>query len=233
MFGNFMREFEDDPFFSGMPRSDFDSLMSFPARGIVGREDQQRNSDRRVQRSDPFQDIFQSMNRMMSHMHTNMDKIEGNPNVHSFSSSSVMSYHNDGKSKPKMMQASKSTRLAPGQIRETRRSYRDSESGIEKMAIGHHIGSKGHVMEKRRQQGGPVEEERRFLEMNEDDIDGFEREWKSKTSSYPIPPNNRRAVGQGRTYDRTRHHRHQDRDARGHHHAARPVGPSKSGRLKM
>lgn len=35
------------------------------------------------------------------------------------------------------------------QIKETRRALKDSESGLEKMAIGHHIQDRGHVVEKK------------------------------------------------------------------------------------
>lgn len=35
------------------------------------------------------------------------------------------------------------------QIKETRRAVKDSESGLEKMAIGHHIQDRGHVVEKK------------------------------------------------------------------------------------
>lgn len=35
------------------------------------------------------------------------------------------------------------------QIKETRRAVKDSESGLEKMAIGHHIRDRGHVVEKK------------------------------------------------------------------------------------
>ena len=39
--------------------------------------------------------------------------------------------------------------FSPVQITETRRALRDSESGLEKMAIGHHIQDRGHVVEKK------------------------------------------------------------------------------------
>lgn len=39
--------------------------------------------------------------------------------------------------------------LCYGQIKETRRALKDSESGLEKMAIGHHIQDRGHVVEKK------------------------------------------------------------------------------------
>ena len=35
------------------------------------------------------------------------------------------------------------------------------------MAIGHHIGRRGHEIEKRRVRGGDLEEERRFYELDE------------------------------------------------------------------
>lgn len=35
------------------------------------------------------------------------------------------------------------------QIKETRQAVKDSESGLEKMAIGHHIRDRGHVVEKK------------------------------------------------------------------------------------
>ena len=37
----------------------------------------------------------------------------------------------------------------PLQIKETRQALRDSESGVEKMAIGHHIQDRGHVVERK------------------------------------------------------------------------------------
>merc|ERR1711881_531040 len=112
------------------------------------------SSSKKIERGgggqDPFQSMFGNIGKMMKDMESSMGKMKNDPNVHTFSSSSVMSYQNDGKSKPKIYQASPSSRKAPGDIRETRRSVRDSERGIEKMAIGHHIGSKGRVVEKRR-----------------------------------------------------------------------------------
>ena len=66
-----------------------------------------------------------------------------NPNGYSFSSSKVMTYSNDGRGDPKFFEASSSTRTAPGGVKETQRTLRDSESGIHKMAVGHHLGKYG------------------------------------------------------------------------------------------
>merc|ERR1719427_1772636 len=52
-------------------------------------------------------------------------------NGHSFCSSSYMTYINDGKSKPKYYEATSTTRSAPGEIKETRKTVRDSEKELE------------------------------------------------------------------------------------------------------
>ena len=68
------------------------------------------------------------------------DNIESNPNGFSYSSHQVMSYSNDGRNPPKYYEASSSTKQGPGGVKETQKSVRDSESGVHKMAIGHHVG---------------------------------------------------------------------------------------------
>ena len=52
-------------------------------------------------------------------------------------------------------------------MKETRRTYRNSESGVEKMAIGRQLGGKSHEIEKRRLRGGDIEEESRFHGLDE------------------------------------------------------------------
>ncbi len=66
--------------------------------------------------------------------------MQSNPDGFSYSSSQVMSYTNDGRNPPKYYEASSSTKRAPGGVKETQKTLRDSESGIHKMAVGHHIG---------------------------------------------------------------------------------------------
>lgn len=54
------------------------------------------------------------------------------------------------------------------QIRETRQSMRDSESGLERMAIGHHIGVRAHIMERsRNRRTGDREERQDFINLDE------------------------------------------------------------------
>lgn len=54
------------------------------------------------------------------------------------------------------------------QIRETRQSVRDSESGLERMAIGHHIGDRAHIVERsRNRRTGDREERQDFINLDE------------------------------------------------------------------
>lgn len=54
------------------------------------------------------------------------------------------------------------------QIRETRQAMRDSESGVERLAIGHHIRDRGHVMERsRNRRTGDHEERDDYINLEE------------------------------------------------------------------
>ena len=67
-----------------------------------------------------------------------------------------------------MYQASTTTRTAPGGVREVHRSVSDSRSGVRKMAIGRHIGERGHVQEKEQNyHTGDTEEREDFINMEE------------------------------------------------------------------
>lgn len=45
---------------------------------------------------------------------------------------------------------------------------RDSESGLERLAIGHHIGERGHIMERsRNRRTGDREERQDFINLEE------------------------------------------------------------------
>lgn len=52
-------------------------------------------------------------------------------------------------------------------MKETHKTLRNSESGVEKMAVGQHLGGKGRVIERRRHNGNNIEEERQYIEMDE------------------------------------------------------------------
>ena len=78
-----------------------------------------------------------NMNRLLAG-----DGIEGA----SFSSSSVISMSHGPDGRPQVYQATSSTKTGPGGIRETQKTVQDSRSGVKKMAIGHHIGERAHII---------------------------------------------------------------------------------------
>jgi len=178
-----MKSFEDDPFFSDMPSFDMPSFEAIePRQG--GRNS--RNKERRM--ADPFSSMFKGFDEMRNQM---MGGIQmGDKDGHSFSHSSVMTYSNDGKSKPKYYQATSTTRTAPGQMKETRKTVRDSERDLHKMSIGHHLGDRGRIVERRRLRGED-EEHRNFVGMQEEDeFQQFDNEWKSRASGFIDYPSN-------------------------------------------
>ncbi|XP_041377529.1 myeloid leukemia factor 2-like isoform X2 [Gigantopelta aegis] len=145
----------------------------------------------RIQRRpmDPFGSLFENMfmntRRMMDDMHRAFEQVDttahpnGNANV--FSQSSFMSYSNTN-GQPRIYQASSSTRQAPDGVKEVRKTVRDSESGLEKMAIGHHIGDRGHMIERsRNRRTGESEENQEFINLEEEEARTFDREWQERT----------------------------------------------------
>ncbi len=58
---------------------------------------------------------------------------------------------------------SESNLLQFSQVRETRKAVRDSERQMEKMAIGHHINDRGHVITRSRNTGTGEQEENQDL----------------------------------------------------------------------
>lgn len=80
-----------------------------------------------------------------------------------------------------MYKASSSTRVAPGGIKETQKSVQDSRTGTKKMAIGHYIGDRAHIVEREQMGGGDQEEREEFLNIDEDEADEFNREWQTRS----------------------------------------------------
>lgn len=132
-----------------------------------------------------FDNVMANMRNRMEEMHRNFENMSTDSNTHSFSSSSVMTYSKVGNEPPKVFQASSSTRRAPGGITETRRAVKDSESGLEKMAIGHHIQDRGHVVEKKiNKKTGEKEFIQDFQNMDESEAQSFDDEWQQEVSKF-------------------------------------------------
>nr|XP_061797538.1 myeloid leukemia factor 1-like [Nerophis lumbriciformis] len=131
-----------------------------------------------------FDNFVTSMRTRMDGMHKNFT-MGTDANTHSFSSSSVMTYSKVGNDPPKVFQASSSTRRAPGGVKETVRSLKDSESGLEKMSIGHHIQDRGHVVEKKmNKKTGAKEFIQDFQNIDESEAQSFDEEWQKELSKF-------------------------------------------------
>jgi len=143
-----------------------------------------------------FMDMFGMMGGMMENMERMSGGMSGamsggSPNCQTYSSSTVISYSSLDAGAPKVYQQTSEMRTAPGGIRETRQSMRDSESGVERLAIGHHIGERGHVMERaRNRRTGDREERQDYINLEENEAAAFDEEWRREVGRYP-PPNAR------------------------------------------
>lgn len=208
MFNSIFKELDEDPFFRDpfqahrehmqhfmrsvsdpFGRSLMPSLMN--ERDQDGRPVQPSSSspvlanDHRDLMRNPFGMVDSMITNMRNRMDVPRDFENGNLNGHSFSSSSVMTYSKVGNEPPKVFQASSSTRRAPGGIKETRRAIKDSESGLEKMSIGHHIQERGHVMEKKfNNKTGEKEFNQDFQNLDEYEAEAFDEEWRQEVSKF-------------------------------------------------
>ncbi|XP_052660022.1 myeloid leukemia factor 1 isoform X7 [Harpia harpyja] len=212
MFGGLGRCFEEDPFFRDpfaahheymrqMMRSFSDPFGRDPFLSIT--DGGERTVDRRARqdsqvalrgnhRDADFGEPFFAMDRMMSNMRNSMlemqrkfDDLSIHPDAHTFSSSSVMTYSKIGDEPPKVFQASAQTRTAPGGVKETRKALKDSESGLEKMAIGHHINDRAHVIKKsKNSKTGDEEMNQEFINLDETDAQTFDEEWQKEIMKF-------------------------------------------------
>ncbi|XP_029026961.1 myeloid leukemia factor 1 [Betta splendens] len=211
MFNSAMRDFDEDPFFSDPLRAHRDHMrqmmrsFSEPfgsslmpsimdgrshGRGMTQHPSSSialRNEHRDLM-GNPFgmfDNVMAGMRNRIEEMNQNFGNMPTDVNTHSFSSSSVMTYSKVGNEPPKVFQATSSTRQAPGGIMETRKAIKDSESGLEKMAIGHHIQDRGHVVEKKyNKKTGEKEFIQDFQNMDETEAQSFDDEWQQKVSSF-------------------------------------------------
>jgi len=160
--------------------SGFEAIQGGDGRG-------RRDVEPRRERMDPFDEMHRQMNGMMQNFGRGMLDMRmpdtnggggGGHDVHSFSHSSVYSYTSDGRGPPKVFQAAKEERRAPGGVRESKKAVKDSETGLQKMAVGHHLGDRGHVIERSQNlHSGQREEKQDFIGLTENDGATFNDEW--------------------------------------------------------
>lgn len=225
MFGRDMFSvFDDDPFFRDHRSPMNDMMRNFPDpfsmghRALEGPAGSQRH--RQQQGLVPHSGfmgqmgLFSNMDSMFRDMHRQMESMRNDPNSFSYSSSSVMSYSNDGSGQPAYYHAASSERKGPGGVRETRKSVRDSRQGVEKLALGQHIGERGHEYQRSKNtRTGEEEEVRNFMNMDEDEAPQFDHQWRDATRRQHA------ALGYRRDRHDRRHKAHRSRAIKGLDHA--------------
>jgi len=260
MFGSFLHDESEDPFFGGpnhlmnQMNSMMNSMLQNPFLGMMPAQHQHmiQSSGLNVHpqqhgammpfggmamgmggMGNPFgmQSMFQTMSQNGSFMSA----------TPMYSSSSVMSMTTGPDGRPQVYQASTTTRTGAGGIREVQQTVSDSRSGVRKMAIGRHMGERGHVIEKEQNyQTGDTEEREDFINIEEEEAAYFDEEWnqraqrsetvygrpriemgrsQSHTNAAPL------AIAAGQSQDHQEHHRN-----RVHHQ--RGVGPDRNARRR-
>lgn len=137
--------------------------------------------------------IFGGMMQQMEHM---QNHALNDPHSTVISQSTMISY--DGNGQPKVVQ--NSTRKV-GDVKETRRSVQNGNGAH--MSVGHSIGERSHVIEKKRDKDGRIRQQQKFVGIDEDEAEAFNNEFKSRASrnmSNPFGSNrhDRRAIDNGR-----------------------------------
>lgn len=179
-----MGDFEDDPF-TGHMRHMNRMMNSFfnasPFGSLMGGSAEMMPYNNRPGRNAMMPFGFPDMERIFQA--PGIEQAGGN--CHSFTSSTVLTMSNGPDGRPQVYQASQSVRSGPGGVRETKKSVADSRTGVKKMAIGHHIGERAHIMEREQNlRSGQREEREEFINLDEDEAPDFNREWETKTRSF-------------------------------------------------
>ena len=143
---------------------------------------------------DPFQAMQQSMSMAGN----------GSGNGFSYCSSSVTSYSTDEHGRPQVYQQSNEVKSGPNGLKETKSAVRDSRSGRQELAIGHHLHDKAHVKKKSKNvYTGEEEQVDDLVNLEEEELDNFEQNWMQQARNvtthnqlrydpYGRPPQNNR-----------------------------------------
>ncbi|KAL5287757.1 Mlf family protein [Megaselia abdita] len=102
----------------------------------------------------------------------------------SFCQTSITTMRTGPDGRPQVYQETSSVKGGPGGVKETRKTVQDSHRGIKKMAIGHHIGERAHIIEKEQDtRSGQMEERQDFINLDEDEAEDFDKEFQTKVRS--------------------------------------------------
>lgn len=101
-----------------------------------------------------------------------------NNGTFSFCSTSTTSYTTDEHGRPQVYQQSQEIKQGPNGLKETKSAVRDSRSGHQELAIGHHIHDKSHVKKKSKNvYTGEEEQAEEFVNLDDNEADAFEENW--------------------------------------------------------
>ncbi|VDN40485.1 unnamed protein product, partial [Gongylonema pulchrum] len=149
-------------------------------------------------------DFFGGIMRQMEDMQTHA---MNDPNSHVFSHSTMISYDGRNGGQPRVVE--KSVRKA-GDVKETRHKFfshaiRTGEAGVgDKLTIGHTIGDRTHVIEKKRDRDGRIRERQSFVNLSQEEAEAFDREFTSRARRNLLGGGNdaqsRYAIEGGRTH---------------------------------
>ncbi|KAJ1365569.1 hypothetical protein KIN20_025941 [Parelaphostrongylus tenuis] len=113
------------------------------------------------------------------------------PRSHVYSQSTMISFGGDGQ--PRVVENSL---RKSGDVKETRRRVRDGAR--EELAIGHTIGDRTHIIEKKRDKDGKVRRQQRFVNLDEAAAEDFDREFQSRArANMGYGESSRRALDDG------------------------------------
>ncbi|XP_014299749.1 myeloid leukemia factor isoform X1 [Microplitis demolitor] len=218
LFGSLMGDIEDDPIFGSHMQS-MNSMMNFFSNpfGMMTPALMGPGQDMMNQRRHPAAPARNIHNQMMpfgfpmppmnmNAMFSNFDNMAGS---NCMTSTSIMTYTNGPDGRPQVYQASKSMRAGPGGVKETKESVFDSRSGTKKMAIGHHIGERAHIIEKKKDlRNGDEEEHQEFINLEDDEADKFNQEWEQRIRSHGRGSRNDAQAAIDYSPHHRRHHHH-------------------------
>ncbi|XP_053981564.1 myeloid leukemia factor isoform X1 [Hylaeus volcanicus] len=188
LFGSLMGDFDDDPIFGSSMRSMrhmMNSLFNDPfemmnQNAITNDPHRTRNHQDDLQMM-PF-GFPPMLSFNMGRLFTDFDNMAPQGNCHSFTSRSVMTMASGPDGRPQVYQETMSTTTAPGGVKETKNTVSDSRTGVKKMAIGHHIGERAHILEREHNvRSGEQEERQEFINLEEEEAESFNNEWETRT----------------------------------------------------
>jgi len=140
----------------------------------------------------PFGGFFgpSFMSNMMGQVNNVQQRAMNDPNSLVFSQSTMISY--DGSGAPKVIQ--ESTRKA-GNAKETRRAVKDEQG--DHLSVGHSIGDRSHIIEKKRDKYGRVKQQQQFVNLDQDEAELFNNEFKSQATNFFGHPSTKQIAIEG------------------------------------